>query len=167
MTPITDKPLFDTAHMLNSLAMGPTFLRELLSEIPEQLYKQQRKAGKWTIHEHAIHLTMVDDIMIPRLVAFRKESNPKIVPYNPSKEESAGSLLDMDLSKRLDSFDESRTRLIEAFAALEPGDYNKRAEHPEYTEYTPKIMLRHLMMHDHLHCYRIEELWLTRDEALN
>lgn len=34
-------------------------------------------------------------------------------------------------------------------------------------EYTPEIMLGHLVMHDQLHMYRIEELWLTRDEFLH
>jgi hypothetical protein len=109
---------------------------------------------------------MVDDIMVPRLEAFRTQQQPKIVPYIPSEAEETGSLLDMDLTKRLDHFDASRTRLIQAFNALAPADWDKRAEHPEYVEYTPKFMLRHLLMHDYLHCYRIEELWLTRDEYL-
>ena len=42
----------------------------------------------------------------------------------------------------------------------------KEAEHPEYHIYTPYIMLRHRLMHDHFHMYRIEELWLTNEEYL-
>lgn len=43
---------------------------------------------------------------------------------------------------------------------------SRSARHPEYTLYTPYVMLRHMMMHDYLHMYRIEELWLTRPEYL-
>ncbi|MGI8905135.1 MAG: DinB family protein [Candidatus Sumerlaeaceae bacterium] len=167
MTPPTYEVSFDADRMVQNLLWAPSFLRELLSNIPAEMLKQARKPGKWTIHEHAVHMTMVDDIMIPRLEAFRSQAEPKIVPYNPSEAEKAGSLLEMELNARLDCFDDSRERLIDAFSLLNPADYDKHADHPEYREYTPRVMLRHLMMHDYLHCYRIEELWLTRDERLN
>ena len=44
--------------------------------------------------------------------------------------------------------------------------WTRKAKHKEYIEYTPYIMLRHILMHDHFHMYRIEELWLTTDEFL-
>lgn len=166
MTVAAEQVKYDAERLLQTLANGPAFLRELLSNIPASLHKQTCKSGKWTIHEHAAHLTMVDNIMIPRLEAFRTQAEPKIVPYNPSEAEKAGSLLDMNLAERLDLFDVFRARLIDAFHALAPADWDKRADHPEYIEYSPEIMLRHLLMHDYLHCYRIEELWLTRDERL-
>jgi hypothetical protein len=149
------------------LAAGPAFLRELLSAIPAEFVRERRKQGKWTIHEHAVHLTMVDDVMIPRLVAFREQASPQIVPYQPGPDEEEGSMLRLDLAERLDRFDRTRAALIDAFSALARTDWDKRARHPQYIEYSPRIMLRHLLMHDHLHCYRIEELWLTPEAILN
>jgi len=158
---------FDKARTLDALANGPTFVRELLSEIPQEMLKVQRIPGKWTIHEHAVHMTMVDDIMIARLQMFRDSGQPEIVPYFPDKLEKENSLLDLDLQERLTYFDEARGRFVEALKSLPAEVETRRAKHPEYLEYTPRIMMRHVMMHDFLHCYRIEQLWLTRDEYLN
>ncbi|MDA1119365.1 MAG: hypothetical protein O2887_02525 [Bacteroidetes bacterium] len=44
--------------------------------------------------------------------------------------------------------------------------WSKTAVHPEFNKYSHYILLRHAMMHDHFHMYRIEELWLTKDEYL-
>jgi hypothetical protein len=40
----------------------------------------------------------------------------------------------------------------------------KSAGHEECSEYTLYIMLRHTLTHDHVHIYRMEELWLTQDK---
>lgn len=152
-----------TGDKLAILAVGPALLRDLLREIPTDLHKAARKPGKWTIHEHAVHLTMIDEIMIGRLDLFRRQEQPVITPYQPGKDEEAGSLLEMNLEDRLAGFDGSRARLIVAFEKLTPAEWEREATHPEYVRFTPGIMLRHLMMHDHHHLYRIEELWLTRD----
>lgn len=157
---------YDVETKLTMLGAAPAFLRELLAEVPAERLKAQLMAGKWTIHEHAVHLTMVDDIMTARLEKFRSEIAPVFHSYMPSVDEEAGALLKMDLQERLAGFEASRARLVEAFRALAPADWTKVAVHPEYLTYTPQFMLRHLVMHDHLHMYRIEELWQTRDEYL-
>ena len=50
--------------------------------------------------------------------------------------------------------------------AATPADWEKTATHPEYEQYSLIILARHILMHDHWHMYRMEELWLTRDEYL-
>lgn len=157
---------FNAEPELAALASGPAFLRDLLSQIPADLLKKPRKPGKWTIHEHAVHLTVIDDVMIGRLGLFRARPRPSIVPYQPGEGVAAVDLFAMDLTQRLEIFEQSRPRLVDAFRALAPADWQKQADHPEYIIYTPRIMLRHLVMHEHLHGYRIEELWLTKDELL-
>ncbi|HEY7679538.1 MAG TPA: hypothetical protein VIC04_03400 [Terriglobia bacterium] len=48
-------------------------------------------------------------------------------------------------------------------AKLRPEDWERTAEHPEYTHYSVLIMFRHLALHDLFHAYRIEELLLKND----
>ncbi len=45
----------------------------------------------------------------------------------------------------------------------EAEDWQRTAEHKEYTHYAVFIMFRHLAMHDMFHAYRIEELLLKND----
>ena len=42
-------------------------------------------------------------------------------------------------------------------------DWNRTAEHGEYSHYSVLIMFRHLALHDFFHAYRIEELLLKRE----
>ena len=72
----------------------------------------------------------------------------------------------MDLNKALEEFIQYREQLIEMVCNLEDHLWYKNGKHPEYTLFTPYAMLRHRLFHDHLHLYRIEELWLTRAELL-
>ena len=51
-------------------------------------------------------------------------------------------------------------------ARADAGTWQKTATHPEYAQYSFYILVRHILMHDHWHMYRMEELWLTRDEYL-
>ena len=47
---------------------------------------------------------------------------------------------------------------IELAKEFNSNDWDKLAIHPEYKTYTPYIMLRHLLMHDHNHLYKIEDM---------
>jgi hypothetical protein len=42
-------------------------------------------------------------------------------------------------------------------------DWNRTAEHGEYSHYSVFIMFRHLALHDFFHAYRIEELLLKKE----
>jgi hypothetical protein len=46
---------------------------------------------------------------------------------------------------------------------LQPDEWRRTAEHEEYSHYSIFIMFRHVVMHDMLHAYRIEELLLKND----
>ena len=64
------------------------------------------------------------------------------------------------MEKSLNDFFEIRHSTIELAKAFNNNDWNKLANHPEYKTYTPYIMLRHLLMHDHNHLYKIEDMGL-------
>ena len=42
--------------LLNALNETPRLLKELISEINPELYKQELVKRKWSIHEHATHI---------------------------------------------------------------------------------------------------------------
>jgi len=91
------------------------------------------------------------------------EPNPRIKSYLPDEDEEDGALLKVDLTEAMNRFAADRKRLVKRLRALSPEDWQRTAEHDEYTHYSVFIMFRHLAMHDLLHAYRIEELLLKRD----
>jgi hypothetical protein len=69
----------------------------------------------------------------------------------------------MDLEDALRRYIEQRKRLVLRVRGLSPRDWERTAEHPQYSHYSMTIMLRHLALHDLFHAYRIEELLLKKD----
>jgi hypothetical protein len=81
----------------------------------------------------------------------------------PSSEEEAGSLININLDEALDQYVRERSRLVKRLKELSVEDWQRTAEHEEYSHYSVLIMFRELLMHEMFHGYRIEELMLKKD----
>jgi len=149
-------------RIIESLENSPKILAEMLSKIPPKRLAERRIKGKWNIHEHAVHISRTQPMLNVRLERFMKEKSPAFVPYDPSKTKTPDELMKVDLKQALKDFAKERKRFIAMLKKLKPADWRNKARHPEYDEYTPYIMARHVLLHDNVHMYRIEELWLTK-----
>lgn len=146
--------------IINALIETPRLLKELISEIDSEIYKEKIINGKWSIHEHATHIAVSDIYGFQkRLSDFKQKEKPIIEPLSGDNFEK-NFFMELDLKKSLDDFFEIRQTTIELAKAFNKNDWNKLAIHPEYKTYTPYIMLRHLLMHDHNHLYKIEDMGL-------
>ena len=156
--------LIDTK--LQILAKAPDLLEDLMVEIPTEMLKIRRIKGKWSIHEHSVHLAEAQEMIIERFNRFKQEKNPVFVPYLPGDTVSDDYLIDLGLQKSLRKFRTDRKKLVEILKGFSPAEWKNEGIHPEYTQINPLLWLRHVLMHDHFHMYRIEELWLTVNEYL-
>lgn len=147
--------------ILNALNETPRLLKELIFEIDPVLYKKKIVKGKWSIHEHATHIAVGDIYGFhKRLKDFKQEEKPVIEPLSGDNFER-DFFIKLDLEKTIDEFFEIRQKTIELAKTLHPDDWQKLAIHPEYKAFTPYIMLRHVLMHDHYHLYKIEDMGST------
>jgi hypothetical protein len=157
----------DLPVLLSGLRGSPDILESMLTSIPHDLLKSQRRAGKWSIHAHVCHLPTAQGVLMARFRQFQREAAPEFIPYQPDQVEGEETLITLNLVEEVARFRSLREELLSlAVQETEAAFWNKEARHPEYFLYTPLIMLRHILMHDHLHLYRIEDLWLTRPEYL-
>ncbi|MGI8542368.1 MAG: DinB family protein [Aridibacter sp.] len=143
----------------NSLEMLPS----VIGEIPAETLKRRPQPEKWSAHEHACHLAEVHPMFFERLDLMLNNENPTIKPYFPDKHDAPDALLKVDLDDALEKFAKDRKNLIEKLKNLAPEDWQRTANHEEYSHYSIFIMFRHLSLHDYLHIYRIEELLLKKD----
>ena len=156
----------DIGKIIQNLRNAPNILANLVKNIPADLLKKNRKNGKWCIHSHACHLAVSQPVLLDRFDKFIEQKQPEFRPYFPDKDFGESYLLTLDLEEHLKLFRLYRKNLVEKIDLVNNDFWDKKAIHPEYEIYTPYIMLRHIIMHDYLHMYRIEELWLTRPEYL-
>ncbi len=152
---------------LNQLAENPKLLEDLLNDIPEEILKSRRIKGKWSIHEHVCHLAEAQSMMIERFRTFKTVKNPAFQPYLPGTSTTPDDyLMLMDFQESLVKIKNDRIEMISFLETFSEEDWQNQGSHPEYKAFSADIFLRHIIMHDHLHMYRIEELWLTEDEYL-
>lgn len=151
---------------LQVLAAAPDLLEDLLAEIPTEMLKERRIPGKWSIHEHAVHLEEAQKMIIERFKRFQNEPNPVFTPYLPGKTVPDDYLKDLNLEQSLIDFRKHRGEMVDLLSTFTEAQWTNEGSHPEYRQISALLWVRHVMMHDHFHMYRIEELWLTMPDYL-
>jgi uncharacterized damage-inducible protein DinB len=149
--------------VIAALENAPAIIVPLAREVPEDVLKRRPQPGKWSAHEHACHLAEVHPLFLSRLELMLNETRPSIKAYNPDEAMEEGALLKVDLNEALERFSRDRAHLVEELKDLSEDEWLREAEHEEYAHYSVLIMCRHIVLHDMLHAYRIEELLLKRD----
>jgi hypothetical protein len=151
--------------VIDALARAPAVVVPLVREVPPALLKRRPSPGKWSAHEHACHLAVVHRLFIDRLDYMLSTPGPVITPYDPDRDEPADALMALDLDGSLQRYVDDRARLVARLRQLSDADWQRTAEHGEYSHYSVFIMFRHLALHDFFHAYRIEELLLSKEWA--
>jgi hypothetical protein len=161
---LSDMASMDTTNaIIDALERAPRVLVPLIREVPPVLLKRRPASRKWSAHEHACHLAFVHRLFFDRLEYMLASPAPMITPYDPALGDPEDLLLNMDLDDSLQTYVQDRERLVKRLQTLSPIDWERAAEHGEYSHYSVLIMFRHLALHDFFHAYRIEELLLRRE----
>lgn len=152
-------------ELLTGLRATPVLLREFVSTIPENKLDLRRGDGFWTISEHVNHLAHVQPMLLDRFNRFMNEERPEFIPFTPCKSEDE-SPASIGIDSALQQFEQYRNKQLILLESAGIDIWQRTASHPEYDQYSFSILTRHVLMHDHWHMYRIEELWLTKDAYL-
>lgn len=153
-------------NLLLSLEECLEIVPEFINTIPGSELNAKRRPDFWTIRHHVYHLADVQKLFHDRLVLFKNEKNPVIARYVPGahEEKKPGYA---SVTHALAAYQELRRMQIDLLKTFGMADFLREGTHPEYKKYTPLILARHILSHDYWHLYRIEELWLTKDEYLS
>lgn len=153
----------DTSTLIAALATAPGVIIPLIREVPPQILRRRPSPAKWSAYEHACHLATSDALFRERLDLILSMPAPYIRSAEPTPEEEAGSYLGLDLDERLETYECQRAALVTRLKELSAEEWQKTAEHEAFDHYSVFIMFRHLLNHEMLHAYRIEELLLKKD----
>ena len=153
----------DTNILISALEAAPGVIIPMIREVPPEILKRRPSPAKWSAYEHAIHLSQSDASFRARLDLILSTPEPFIEAIENSAEDEAGAMLDIDLDESLDRYVRERATLVERLKQLSPDEWQKTAVHEAFDHYSVFIMFRHLLNHEMLHAYRIEELLLKKD----
>ena len=151
------------AAVITALGNAPAIVVPLVQEVPAPILKRRPAPRKWSAHEHACHLAAVHPLFFSRLELMLSNPKPIIQPYFPDVDDEEDALMKVDVEEAMRRYARDRRELVGKLRELSEDEWQKTAEHNEYSHYSVFIMFRHLAMHDMLHAYRIEELLLKKD----
>jgi len=155
----------NVSSVVEALERAPQIVVTLVREVPASTLKRRPASGQWSAHEHACHLAVVHRLFVDRLEYVLATAAPVITPYDPGRDDPDDALLALDLEESLQRYVDDRARLVARLRQLSDADWQRTAEHGEYSHYSVFIMFRHLALHDFFHAYRIEELLLRKGWA--
>ena len=144
-------------EVLAQLARGPGLVRALVADVPPSDLRRRPRERKWSAHEHACHLALMEPRWAERAERILREERPTIVNYEPDADEAPDRLLAMDLGAALDEYERGRVALVARLAALPEAAWAREAVHTGHARYSLFLMCRHAALHDMLHAYRVEE----------
>ena len=153
----------DTQTLIASLEAAPGIIIGLVREVSPENLKRRPAPNKWSAHEHACHITTGQMTFLSRLESMLSDPFPKIKSMEPSPDEEAGSMLSVDLDEALDRYVRERALVVKRLKELSADDWQRTAEHEAFSHYSVHIMFRHMLVHEMLHAYRIDELMLKKD----
>ena len=149
----------NSQEIITELARGPALLTSLLDSVPPKDLTRRPKPGKWSAHEHACHVAVMEPMWAGRVERILAEDNPAIISYEPD-DDDPDRLLGLDLKAAMAGFARDRAALVTRLGTLAPAAWQRPASHTGHARYSLFLMLRHVVMHDALHAYRIEEFAL-------
>ena len=153
----------NTTTLISALETAPGVIIPLIREVPTGILKRRPSPAKWSAYEHACHLSQTDAPFLARLELILSTPEPVIKTINNSPEDEAGAMLEIDLDESLERYVRERAALVERLKKLSPEEWQKTAVHEAFDHYSVWIMFRHVLNHEMLHAYRIEELLLKND----
>jgi hypothetical protein len=153
----------DTTALITALETAPGVIIPLIREVPTAILRRRPSPSKWSAYEHAVHLSQSDILFRDRLELILSTREPYIKTKENTPDEEAGSMLEIDLDESLARYVRERISLVERLRQLSPAEWQKTAVHEAFDHYSVFIMFRHVLNHEMLHAYRIEELLLKND----
>ena len=152
--------------ILNSLSDSITIFADFIRSIPADKLNERRGDNFWSILEHADHLADVQSMIFERMQKILSEDMPEFIPFIPDQDAVTEEKKLHTVDEIVEQFKSMRTSQLELLNDVNKQDWQRKAIHPEYDQYGLFMLARHVLMHDHWHMYRMEELWLTKNEYL-
>jgi uncharacterized damage-inducible protein DinB len=149
---------------INGLSINKNILKQFVSIINENDIHERIK-DFWTIYEHIDHLVVTQKMLLARIQQFIVEDKPIIKPYIPENKPIVEDTK-KTAKELVDEFIKIRDMQISLIKRAKRNVWQKEGTHPEYSKYSFEILLRHILLHDSFHMWRMEELWIEKEELI-
>ena len=135
----------------------------LASGLNEAQLSQRLEAGQWSLKELVCHLARVQQIFVARIEAMLTQDNPEIAVYEPDSDEVFERLVQRPLVETMTGLITERQRLLKRLESLEPADWERPGQHPEFPFFNVRFQVEYMVHHEAHHIYQMYQrrAWLA------
>jgi uncharacterized damage-inducible protein DinB len=134
----------------------------LTRDLDDEALARRVVEGKWSLKELAGHLWRVQQVFEGRLETMLSTENPELASWNPDNDAAFDQMLEAGSRKVVDGFLGGRKAFLERLARLQPAEWHRPAQHPDFPSYDVHFMVEYLAHHEAHHLYQM----YTRRAAL-
>ena len=150
-------------YLVRQLDENRKTLKSLIALIDSDRQTAVFYEGQWTVKEHVKHLVMTQALLKRRIQLFIENEHPEITPYHPENDEIDSS---GDIDDYIGQFCALREEQLELLRSAPETVFDRTGSHPGYEKYSFLILVRHIVLHDQFHLYRIEDLGLAKPDFI-
>ena len=150
--------------LIAGLTVNKGILRQLISTMEPEAIKRRIK-DYWTIYEHLDHLVVTQKMLLGRIKQFLAEDRPTMKPYIPEDKPEVENA-SKSAAQLVGEFERLRDEQLVLIKKAKRDVWQREGIHPEYKKYGFEILVRHILLHDSFHMWRMEELWIEKEELI-
>ncbi len=141
------------------LQATPAALSRLENEIPVQDWNRRPKPDEWSLTEIFCHLRDVDsEVNLPRLQKIVEETNPFLPGMDTDPWAEQRHYISQDCSGALDTFIETRKRVLSLLGHLKSEDWSLPARHAIFGPTQLRELVSIMAGHDRLHIQQVRQV---------
>lgn len=148
----------DHKQMLERMGRLPERIQRLIEEESDEDLKRAGIGGAWGAVEHIAHLKDFDEVTLERVELMLQQDDPEIDIFDTDVRAIEQDYHAEDPRKTAVEFENLREILVNRLDALEDGDWQRTARHPDLGAITLESLVERLDEHDAQHFRAIKDV---------
>ncbi len=140
------------------LQYQPNALKQLLTDIDEEMAKQRPIPEKWSVAENIAHLGRYHEVFLDRMKRIVNEINPSFERYVADNDPGFLEWCKFDYDELLRKFHLSRKALHDYLFTISEDNIKKTGTHPYYGRWTIGGWCEFFLLHESHHYFTILKL---------
>jgi uncharacterized damage-inducible protein DinB len=151
---MTDK---QAAHsrVIARLADQKEQVRRLCMDLDEATMSKRTVPASWSVKELLAHVARVQEVFEKRLDAMLREDGAPVASYDPERDPEFAEIAARPAASLWKWFEDTRGRIIGKLERLEPSDWHRKGNHPEYASYDVHFAMEYMAHHEAHHMYQM------------
>lgn len=144
-------------YLLPTFTFGPMIVQNLLEQIPEARWDEQKEVGRFTVREVIAHLADWDQIWLSRIQKGVDEPGYRVESLDVDQLAIDHQYSLQDPKKTAERYALSRQQMAAFLNSMTPQQFGNTVEHPDFGTVSLEDIANLILAHDIYHIQHLSE----------